>query len=91
MIRSTVIAVPSVEGDLARIWIGASDRQAIAQASDAIDRLLREDAHQKGDEAGQGLRQLIVPPLIAKFTVNEDDRIVTIWTIRHVGTLTNGY
>jgi hypothetical protein len=91
MIRYTVTAVPSVEEDLARIWLGSTNRRAVSLAADAIDRILQEDAPQKGAEAGQGLRQLIVAPLIAKFTVIEEDRLVTIWSIEHIGTLTNGH
>jgi hypothetical protein len=91
MTRYTVVAVPSVEDDLARIWMSSTNRQAVSHASNAIDRLLREDPQQQGEEAGEGLRQLIVPPLVAKFSVSENDRTVTIWSIRHVGTITNGF
>jgi hypothetical protein len=91
MTQYTVTAVSGVEDDLARIWINAPNRIAVSEASNTIDRVLKTDPQQQGQDAGEGLRQLIVPPLIAKFTVNEDDRLVTIWSISHVGTITNGY
>ena len=91
MTRYTVTAVPRVEDDLARIWLSATDRQAVSRAADAIDRSLREDAPQKGEEAGPRLRRLMLPPLMAEFTVNEDDRIVTIWSMHHIGVLSNGH
>jgi hypothetical protein len=91
MTRFTVTAVPGVEDDLVRIWMHAPNGLAVSEASNTIDRLLKVDPQQQGQDAGEGLRQLIVPPLIAKFTVKEDDRLVTIWSISHVGTITNGY
>jgi hypothetical protein len=91
MTRYTVTATPKAENDLARLWLRASSRRAVSQAADAIDRLLRDDASQKGFDAGQGLRQLMVSPLIAEFSVDEGDRTVTIWSIRHIGALTNGH
>jgi hypothetical protein len=52
--------------------------------------MLREDALLKGCNAPLGLGQLIVSPLIAEFTVEEEDRKVTIWSLRHIGELSNG-
>jgi hypothetical protein len=90
MTRYTVTALPSVEDDLARIWLSAPDRKAVSRASDEIDQILAEDAPLKGEEAGEKLRRLVVPPLVAEFTVEEDDRKVTIWSISHIGRLFNG-
>jgi hypothetical protein len=63
----------------------------LAAAADTIDKLLRDDATQRGGTATHGLRQLIIPPLIADFSVEENDRMVTIWSIRHIGELANGH
>jgi hypothetical protein len=38
----------------------------------------------------QDIVNWFVGPLAVEFTVQEDDRIVTIWAIRHIGELTNG-
>jgi hypothetical protein len=76
---------------LARHWISAPGRDAVTRAGDAIDELLGNDASLKGCNTGRGVRQLIVAPLIAEFTVDEDDRMVTIWAIRHIGELANGH
>ena len=91
MIRYTVTATPKAEDDLARLWLRASGRAAISNAANTIDRLLRHDAAKQGSDAEFGARQLTVSPLIAEFTVDEHDRIVTIWSIRHIGALTNGH
>jgi hypothetical protein len=34
----------------------------------------------KGTPASEGFRRLIIPPLSALFTVDEDDRKVSIWS-----------
>ena len=91
MTRYTVTATRKAEDDLARLWVRASDRRSISQAANSIDHVLREDAPQKGCEVGKGLRQLIVSPLVAEFTVEENDRTVTVWSVRHIGELMNGH
>jgi hypothetical protein len=91
MTRYTVTTPAAVENELARLWINARDRAAVSRAADKLDRELCVDAGQKGRPAYSGLRQLAIGPLIAEFSVNENDRIVTIWSIRHKGTITNGH
>ena len=90
MTRYTVTYTSIAENDLTREWLNAPDRIAVNQAAYQIDRELKSDASQKGTEVREGLRQLVVPPLKVQFTVEEDDRTVTIWSVRHVGELTNG-
>ena len=91
MTRYTVTYTPDAFDALARIWLDASNREAVAVAGDEIDRVLAEDATQKGFSSGRGYRQLIVSPLVVDFSVEEGDRMVTIWSLRHVGELTNGH
>jgi hypothetical protein len=90
MTRYTVTYVRDALQDLARLWLSASDRQAVTEAGHAVDRLLRDDASHTGAPIGAERRQVIIPPIIVEFTVEEDDRRVTIWSVRHVGELTNG-
>jgi hypothetical protein len=91
MTQYTVTATREAENDLARLWLSAPDRRAISNAADTIDRTLRFDPQIKGCDAGRGLRQLIVPPPVAEFSVEEDDRTVSILSMRHMGELTNGH
>jgi plasmid stabilization system protein ParE len=91
MTRYTVTASPKTESDLAHLWLQASDRAAVSTAADTIDKLLRDNATKRGGVTILGLRQLIICPLIAEFSVEEDDRRVTIWSIRHIGDLANGH
>jgi hypothetical protein len=90
MIRYTVTYARTALGDLARLWLDAPDRRAITIAGDKIERILSADASQKGSSIERGFRQLIVSPLAADFSVEEDDRMVTVWKIHHIGELTNG-
>jgi hypothetical protein len=91
MTRYTVTATRRAEDDLAQLWLRASDRPAISQAANRIDQVLSENPSTMGFQAIRGMRQLIVSPLIVEFTVEEDDRLVTIWSVRHIGELTNGH
>jgi hypothetical protein len=90
MTRYTVTYVRTAMEALALLWINASDQQAVTRAGDAIDQLLREGAQYQGIPVGPKLRQLIIAPLVVEFTVEEADRMVTIWSVRHVGELSNG-
>jgi hypothetical protein len=90
MTRYTVTYAGRAFDALARLWLAAPDRAAVSMAGDQIDRELRTDAPEKGFNIERGFRQLIISPLVADFSVNQDDRTVTRWRIRHVGELANG-
>jgi hypothetical protein len=81
MIRYTVTYTRGALSRLAREWMNSSDRQAITEAGDEIDRRLLFDAPEKGEAKRDGLRQLVVRPLQVEFSVNDDDRLVTIWSV----------
>jgi plasmid stabilization system protein ParE len=81
--RYTVIWRPSAENQLARIWLRAADRQAVQQASDRIDHLLRVSSIARGNDR-PGLHELTVPPLRALFAVSPADRRVTVLRVRQV-------
>jgi hypothetical protein len=69
---------------LAREWLNATDRNAVAHAGDEIERRLASDPHHNGTDVREGLRQIMLHPLKVQFTIEEDDRLVTIWTVRTV-------
>jgi hypothetical protein len=91
MIRYTVTYTRNSLDALARLWLAAPDRLAITTAGAEIDRELRVDAALRGFNIGRGYRQLIVSPLVVDFSVEEGNRIVTVWSVRHIGELTNGH
>jgi hypothetical protein len=68
---------------LAEIWLDSSDRRAITEATDSINSLLSLCPHEQGEERDPATRILIVSPLAVVFEINEDDRRVTVLSIRH--------
>jgi hypothetical protein len=82
MNRYTVTWLKEVEGDLARLWIGAPDRHSVSAAADAIDADLAREAERKGTPVSEGLQSLYVSPLYVLFTVREADCLVEVVSIR---------
>ncbi len=78
----TVIWWPPAQDDLALIWLDANLRGAVADAANKIDRELSEAPDQKGRAKHEGLRELAVQPLVVQFSIDNDDRQVTIWSVR---------
>jgi hypothetical protein len=83
--RFTVVWRPWAEQLLAEIWLASNDRNAIALAADQIDWELRRSPASKGESRDPGTRVLIVPPLTVAFEVNEEDRTVTVLSVRSRG------
>ena len=75
----TVVWRPAAEGELAAIWTEAEDRQAVANAANSIDSVLRVDPLDSGESRVENIRILTVPPLSIYYDVHEDDRLVAIW------------
>ena len=75
--RCTVVWDPDAQDELARFWMQASDPQALADASDEIDRLLKSSALTVGEEFGSD-RRLIIEPLEVIYTVSPDDCLVRV-------------
>jgi hypothetical protein len=76
-----VVWVPSAEAELARIWVEASDKNAVARAADQIDATLRVDPHVRGVPHLGTARSLAVWPLGIIFRVNEPDRLVQVLAV----------
>jgi hypothetical protein len=82
MKQYTVTYATVAQDDLARQWLAASDRSAVAKATNEIDRILANSPSTKRTELHEGLRTLTVEPLTTQFSVEEDDKRVTIWSVR---------
>ncbi len=78
MTRFTVVWDESARDELANLWMAAPDRNAVTQASNAIDAELAEDPDRKGAPLSEGLRGLSIPPLRVVFLTRKDDRIVEV-------------
>jgi plasmid stabilization system protein ParE len=82
--RFTVTWRRGAENELARIWNQAADRDAVTQASDQIDRLLRNSSTARGNDQA-GIFQLTVWPLRVVFAVSPDDCLVTVARVFDLG------
>ena len=80
--RFTVTWHGSALAELADIWMRASDRQAVNDATLAIDRALAHDPETKGEEY-YGDRLLVAVPLAVTYTVRRDDRIAEVLQVWH--------
>lgn len=78
----TVVWWPPAQSDLTELWITAVDRQAIADAANRIEVLLSKLPSAAGFEIAEGLRGLVEEPLYVQFSVDENDRIVTVGSVR---------
>jgi len=78
----SVTWLKGAEDQLAQIWLEASDRDAVTEASHRIDVALAEDADSKGTPLREGLRSLNDPPLRALFWVSEAERRVEVVSVR---------
>ncbi|MFL5244649.1 MAG: hypothetical protein ACJ8FY_21315 [Gemmataceae bacterium] len=79
--KYTVTWIKLAESQLARIWTRATDRQAVADASDRIERELASDAHRKGVPLG-AFRTFTDDPLAVLFYVDPSDCMVRVVQVR---------
>jgi plasmid stabilization system protein ParE len=79
--RFTVVWQREAERRLAKIWADARDRQAVTDAADAIDALLRTAPLEVGESRVANVRVLVVLPLAVYYDVRPDDRLVSVWAV----------
>ena len=70
------------EDQLAALWASAPDQQAVADAADDIDDLLRRDPLAQGESRTGGVRILFRRPLSALFRVDEPAAVVYVMAIK---------
>jgi plasmid stabilization system protein ParE len=80
----TVVLLPDAENELAELWLGSLDREAVTTAADQIDKLLRRNPESAGESRDHGRRILIVPPLAVIYRVLTEDRLVQITNVREI-------
>lgn len=73
------------QDDLMRIWLAATDRDAVTAAANLIDRELAVDPMSKGEDF-YGDRLLVVVPIAIGFVVREGDNLVEVRQIWRAGT-----
>jgi plasmid stabilization system protein ParE len=68
---------------LAQLWLEASDRSAVTEAVDRIDRQLAIDPQHAGESRSGDIRVLFEPPVGVFFEVEEHARavhVLRVWT-----------
>jgi hypothetical protein len=81
MIRFTVIWTEQAINSLAFLWTTALLRAEVTRLSAIIDNELRNDAHIKGFELREGLREIWHEKMAVTFTVSMMDRIVYVHSL----------
>ncbi len=79
--KFTVTWMPSAEQQLAHLWMNASDRQAVADSANRIDRTLKHHADTKGEPLGPFLA-LYDEPLSVLYMLDAEDRMVRVIQVR---------
>lgn len=60
--KYTVVNAPIADYQLAKIWVEAIDRQAVADAFDRMETSLKHEPRLQGREHPNGWRVITVPP-----------------------------
>lgn len=71
------------QDELARVWLGASDRAAVSNAANAIDASLRANPETKGQEFLSG-RLLVESPLAVTYSVDTENWQVRVHQVWHL-------
>jgi hypothetical protein len=79
--RWTVVYLPDAEAQLADLWTRAGDRQAVADASDRLDRRLRDDPARGANPVGP-FYVVVEDPLAVLIHISPDDRMVRVLQVR---------
>jgi hypothetical protein len=79
----TVIYRPDAADELAAVWLRAANRQAVADAANAIDQQLGTEPDTAGESREGNSRILCEGELTVLFDVNEQDRTETVWGVSH--------
>jgi hypothetical protein len=77
-----VIWTWTAKRQLADLWVKAIDRGEITAAADALDDVVRHDAHRQGEARHSTMRIVFVPPLASYIDVRQDDArvyVLAIW------------
>ena len=78
----TVVWKPTAKTRLADVWMSAENRASVAVAANAIDRVLAASPNQVGESREGNTRILIEPPLAVVYDVSDDDRLVSVLSVR---------
>ncbi len=77
----TVVWLGPAQNLLADIWMNAPNQQAVTDASNLIDAILRRDPYACSESRDGNSRVMIERPLGVGYDVSDDDRMVTVWSV----------
>jgi hypothetical protein len=78
----SVIWLPEAEDELARIWLDASDRAAVATAANTLDHQLEQDPSDVGESRPDNRRIAFEKPLIVVFRIDFSATVVKVLRVR---------
>ena len=81
--RYTVVWLAFTEATLAKLWIRATDRQAVSDAADRIDVALSRDPETKGTPLGNFFVRED-DPLSVLYQVDPGDRMVRVIGVKRM-------
>jgi hypothetical protein len=81
--KYTVVWTPPALDQLTGLWLQASDRTAVTDASNRIETAIRFDPDRKGRRFPGGY-VVFDPPIAVAFSISPDDRLVTVFKIWRV-------
>jgi plasmid stabilization system protein ParE len=82
----TVYWRPRAEAQLRAIWRTESNREAVADAADAVNRLLQTSAHELGESRERGTRRIwFQQPLCVVYEIDAVAKVVYVSAAKWVG------
>ena len=82
--KYTVTFSAFAESQLATIWLRARNQQAVADASDHMESMLRKDPENVGVARVDGRRAIAKPPLGFTYEIHAEDRRVIVVSVRYL-------
>jgi hypothetical protein len=79
--RWTVLYRPSAQDQLAEAWLNSPDPQSVAEAADAIDRILASNPMEVGESRSGNSRIIMQQPLTVLYDVYPDDAVVEVFAV----------
>lgn len=77
---------PTAANQLATVWTGAADQNAVTAASHRIELLLRHDPQNVGEDRPNGRRVIFDTPLVVLYRVDTATNTVTVVAVSRYGT-----
>lgn len=68
----------SAEQELTMIWVSSLNRQAVTDAANRLEKVLRHDPLAVGESREDTFRIAFVSPLVVQYHVSEPDRKVQV-------------